>query len=210
MRGPIASHPMRFAFAICAAAFTAPGCHSYPSAKEIWGAPEPSYLPPGDNAFDCDAAENATSEWSQKIDSSGHVRGGLAFVRVRRYGTSEPSARITLVAANGAMAQLYVTPKQSSGMLQPSVRRYAPPDSNNAVQMVMMQPRSPRGIAFELAWTDSVARLRLDSNAPWLDVPMTAKPYRLILKCSAGEAIFYSVTVDKPSPPPAPTPAAQP
>jgi hypothetical protein len=195
---------------IGATASTVPGCHSYPSAKGIYGAPDPSYLPPGDNAFDCDAAEDATSEWTQKIDSSGHVRGGLVMIRVRRYGRWEPSASITLLAVDGTRAQLHVTSSQRTGMLMPSVRYYERRNSSDA-RVVVMQPRSPRGVAFELVWTESVARFRLESNGPWLDIQMSSKPDHLILRCSAGEAIFYSVTVDKPAQPPAaPTPPAQP
>jgi hypothetical protein len=202
---------MRFAWLALtvAAACASPGCHSYPSARWVDGAPNPGDLPPGDNRFDCDAAEDARSVWAQKIDGSGHVRGGLVFVRTRRYGSSAPSATVTLLRADGTRALLHVTPSQRTGMLVPSVRQYERPDSHDAPRAVTMQPRSPRGIAFELAWTDSVTRLRLDSDAQWLDIPMSSKADRLILGCSAGEAIFYSVTVDKlaPSPPAEATPA---
>ena len=155
----------------------------------IYGLPRYSELPRNAAAFDCDTAANRRSEWRQPVGDAGSVRGVVFFASVRG-----PALANVLVRgpADGIYINLLFTIDVERRHLLPEVRSGVAPAKYSTKTL---GPVPVHGAAFELEWKPSLVRVRVDSSAPWLEVPIDFTPDELVLGCASGYAVFHSLHI---------------
>lgn len=145
--------------------------------------------------FDCDAAAGVMAEWSQPVGSVGRAQGALFIAKVQHGSDSVPSAGVVLFShARQGRVGLTIKLDNRWRSLEPTVR-YAANGASNDELSQRLKPRNIRGMSFEMEWNGQHARLRLEPNAPWLELDLAFVPERFALQCSTGETVFHAVSV---------------
>jgi hypothetical protein len=167
-------------------------CTRTPSPVRVIGTPEPRDALGDGMAFDCDAAPGHYNEWSQPVAPTGHAQGSM-FIATAFPSQQQASATIWLLGPERrGRAGLTITLGDRWRKLVPTVR-YLEGKSERVQQL---HPRAIEGMWFEIEWAERIARIRLERNAPWLEVPLAFVPERFALQCSATESVFHAVSVD--------------
>src|SRR5439155_2941445 len=143
--------------------------------------------------FDCDTAANRRSEWRQPVGDSGSVRGAVFFESVRVGGKYPALANVFLRGPeDGVNVNLMFTLDAERSHLLPEVRSGVAPAKYLTEKL---GPSPVSGAEFELEWKPSLVRVRVDSHAPWLEVPIDFTPDELVLGCASGYAVFHSLHI---------------
>jgi hypothetical protein len=119
------------------------------------------------------------------------------------------SVAVTLRSSNPHRhVALWINANRETPSLVPEVT-YADSTVSNQTAIQKLKPRPSSGTPFHLQWDRSRVRVRLEPNAPWLDVPLGFAVERLTLSCNNSYSLVHVTTLQTPAsivdaqPPPA-------